>query len=99
MKQDFKIIWGIGVQKDDMQDIYGAVMEEDVIVFAFPAYFYTWNAQTKMIADRFYAKESMLKDKAFYACFLRGAIGGLCAADDYGFSEICRMFSDRGETR
>lgn len=54
------------VQKDDMQAAYDKVLSADVIVFAFPVYYYTWNAQMKTVLDRFYAIESLLKNKTFY---------------------------------
>lgn len=54
------------VQQDDMTEIYGAMTEADVIVFASPVYFYTWTAQIKTVLDRTYAIEQKLADKVFY---------------------------------
>lgn len=54
------------VQKDDMQSLYEKVTASNVIVLAFPVYFYTWNAQLKLVLDRLYALIGSLKDKTFY---------------------------------
>jgi len=57
---------GICVQKDDMQEIYEKMKSTDVIVFAAPVYFYTWNALMKRTIDRTIAVEADLTNKAFY---------------------------------
>lgn len=54
------------VRKDDMQKIYEDIKESDVIVFASPVYFYTWNGITKRVIDRSFAVESVLQNKTFY---------------------------------
>ncbi len=54
------------VQKDDMNEIYEKVKNADVLVFAFPVYFYTWNGQMKTVLDRLYAVEPLLTNKTFY---------------------------------
>lgn len=54
------------IQKDDMNEIYIKVKNADVIVFAFPVYFYTWNGQIKTVLDRLYAVEPLLTNKTFY---------------------------------
>lgn len=54
------------VQKDDMQDIYHKMAESDVIAFASPVYFYTWNASMKLLIDRSFALEKYIHDKRFY---------------------------------
>ena len=43
------------VQKDDMQQIYDAYMDCDVVVFATPVYWFTISAQLKTAVDRLYA--------------------------------------------
>lgn len=43
------------VQKDDMQQIYNAYADCDVIVFATPVYWFTISAQLKLAVDRLYA--------------------------------------------
>jgi multimeric flavodoxin WrbA len=54
------------VQKDEMSELYEKIKEADVIVFASPVYFYTWNAQVKAVIDRTVAVESLLTNKTFY---------------------------------
>ena len=54
------------VQKDDMTELYEKMKTADVIVFASPVYFYTWNAQMKAVLDRTFAIESALSNKTFY---------------------------------
>ena len=43
------------VQKDDMQQIYDAYLDCDVIVFATPVYWFTISGQLKTAVDRLYA--------------------------------------------
>lgn len=57
---------GYCIQKDDMTDIYEAMLKADVIVLASPVYFYTWTAQMKTIIDRTFAVEQKLTNKTFY---------------------------------
>ena len=44
------------VQKDDMEQIYSAFSECDVVVFASPVYFWTITGTLKTTADRLYAE-------------------------------------------
>lgn len=57
---------GVCVQKDEMQEIYEKMKEAEVIVFAAPVYFYTWNALMKRMLDRTIAAEAALTGKTFY---------------------------------
>lgn len=54
------------IRKDDMASIYEKMKEADVIVYASPVYFYTWNGIMKMMIDRTYAIEKILTNKTFY---------------------------------
>ncbi len=45
------------VQKDDMADIYPAILEADVVVLASPLYYWTISGQLKTAIDRMYALE------------------------------------------
>lgn len=53
-------------RKDDMQQIYNAMLQADVIVFASPVYFYSWTALMKTVIDRTFAIEKSLMHKKFY---------------------------------
>ena len=57
---------GACVQKDDMDAIYEALKETDVIVLASPVYFYTWTSLIKRMLDRTFAVEMLLQNKTFY---------------------------------
>ena len=57
---------GSCTQKDDMGAVYEKMKEADVIAFACPVYFYTWNAQIKAVLDRTFAVERLLTGKTFY---------------------------------
>ena len=46
------------VQKDDMQQIYDAYTDCDIVVFAIPVYWFTISGQLKMAVDRLYAIKS-----------------------------------------
>ncbi len=43
---------------DDMQVIYPLLRKADALVLASPVYWFTYNAQLKLVVDRFYALES-----------------------------------------
>ena len=43
------------VQKDEMQKIYPALYEADMLVFASPLYYYGFSSQIKAMIDRLYA--------------------------------------------
>ena len=45
------------VQKDDMQKIYPAIKESDVVVFASPLYYWNLSGQLRTAVDRLYALE------------------------------------------
>ena len=51
------------VQKDDMEEIYAKIKVADVIVYASPVYFYSFNAQMKAVMDRTFAIEKVIRDK------------------------------------
>lgn len=53
------------VQKDDMQTLYPKLMEADIIVLATPVYYYEMNAQMKLVLDRTFALNTILKDKGY----------------------------------
>lgn len=53
------------VQKDDMQQIYDAFAESDVVVFATPVYWFTVSGQLKLAVDRLYAIQ---RNHGFDAC-------------------------------
>ena len=46
---------GICIQKDDMTEIYDALMKADALVLVSPVYFYSISAQLKLAVDRFFA--------------------------------------------
>ncbi|MBU5479107.1 flavodoxin family protein [Eubacterium sp. MSJ-13] len=52
-------------QKDDMDKIYVAFSECDVVVFASPVYFWTITGTLKNVADRLYAELECLGYKKF----------------------------------
>ena len=53
------------VQKDDMQQVYDAFAESDVVVFATPVYWFTVSGQLKLAVDRLYAIQ---RNHGFDAC-------------------------------
>lgn len=54
------------VLEDDMTEILAKMVEADVIVMATPVYFYSIDAQMKVVIDRTYARYMELRDKEFY---------------------------------
>lgn len=61
---------------DDMQSLYPKLIQADVIVLAFPIYFFTINAQMKLFIDRWYALENeqgyLLSGKQLALVFVYG---------------------------
>lgn len=57
---------GVCVQKDDMAEILARMIAADVIVMATPVYFYTMNAQMKMLIDRTVPRYTQIENKEFY---------------------------------
>jgi len=80
---------------DDMQLIYPAIREADVIVFGTPVYYYTVSAQLKLVWDRTYADFNLYKGKRIFLI-------SSCAAPtaDYTttlkdcFEKYCSCFPD-----
>ena len=46
---------GVCVRKDDMQEVYAALKEVDMLVLASPIYYHNISGQLKCVIDRFYA--------------------------------------------
>ena len=64
------------IVEDDMQALYPNLIAADVIVLAFPIYFFTINAQMKLFLDRWYALENeqgyLIRDKQLALVFVYG---------------------------
>jgi len=54
------------VQNDDMEAILDKIVNADVIVLATPVYFYTMDAQLKVMIDRTLPRYTEIRDKDFY---------------------------------
>lgn len=54
------------VQRDDMDAVYKQMLAADIIVFATPVYFYSFNAQMKAVMDRTFAIEQTISGKESY---------------------------------
>ena len=62
------------VKKDDMEGLLEKMIAADVIVLATPVYFYSMDAQMKMMIDRTLPRYTEIKDKEFY--FIATAAAG-----------------------
>lgn len=51
------------IKKDDMKQIYGDLLNADLIVFVSPIYYYNFTSQLKTVIDRFYAIDEKLHTK------------------------------------
>lgn len=83
--------------EDDMQKIYTAIDQAEVIVIASPIYWFWLSAQTKLCIDRLYAyagkKPNILAQKTFALVFVFGdsdvyTSGGINAIRS--FEDMCR---------
>jgi multimeric flavodoxin WrbA len=54
------------VKKDDMEEILEKLLAADAIVLATPVYFYSMNAQMKMMIDRTLPRYTEIENKDFY---------------------------------
>lgn len=74
-------------QKDDMDKIYAAFSECDVVVFASPVYFWTITGTLKTVADRLYAELESLG----YSKFARESVL-LMTADGADYSQAVTWY-------
>lgn len=87
------------IQKDDMEMVYSAMLESEIIVFASPVYFYTWTSQMKTVVDRTFAIEGKLENKSFYLIS-----AGAAPSEDYfetmkkSFGQYISCFRKGGNT-
>ena len=72
------------VQKDDMAEIYPAVKDCDVVVFATPLYYWNMSGQIRTAVDRLFALEEGGEN------LLRGGKSSalLMAAEGHGFEDV-----------
>lgn len=79
---DCRGCWSKGthcVQGDDMSQVYAALDDAEVIVFATPLYFYSWPTQIKPVWDRlipYYSEKSKIDMKGRRAVLLATAGDG-----------------------
>ena len=76
------------IQKDDMKEIYDALYDADMVVFATPVYYFGISAQLKAIIDRFYA--TIAKPLSVTSSALLVALGGKTNPDATGTIENYR---------
>ena len=79
------------VQKDDMDKIYPAVKEADVVVLASPLYYWNVSGQLRTACDRLFAIEEGGQN------FLRGngkSSALLMAAEGHGFEDAVRYYDN-----
>ena len=77
------------VQHDDMDRIYPAIKEADVVVFASPLYYWTLSGQLRTAIDRLFALEEGDGN------LLRGngrASALLMAAEGHGFDDVVQYY-------
>ncbi len=82
------------VQRDDMDKIYPAVRESDVIVLASPLYYWNMSGQIRTAVDRLFALEEGDGN------LLRGhdrASALLMAAEGHGFEDVVLYYDNRLE--
>ena len=73
---------------DDMSEILDAMQAADVIVMASPVYFYSIDAQMKIIIDRSLARWTNIPNKEFYFIMTAGGSNTECAL--LGFRNFIR---------
>ena len=76
--------------KDDMQEIYGKLLEADGVVFGSPVYFYNMTGQGKMVIDRTIALGGRLANKVGGVLTVAGSLGLADTVKDLYFYMITR---------
>lgn len=81
---DCRKCWETGkhcVIEDDMETVYTAIDDADVLVFASPLYWYSWSAQIKPLWDRLlpYASDKAAKTLKQKGCVLLAAAGDVAS--------------------
>ena len=61
---------GMCCKRDDMMELYEAVLTADAIVFASPLYYFGMTAQMKLLIDRFYAINDELRKQTYKKTYL-----------------------------
>lgn len=61
---------GVCVQKDDMDPLYPALLEAELVVFVTPLYYFGMSAQIKHVIDRFFARNKELMASGTKAALL-----------------------------
>jgi multimeric flavodoxin WrbA len=80
--------------KDDMQELYGKLLEADGIIFGTPVYFYGMTAQAKAIIDRtiaFGSPEKSMANKVGGVIVTAGSLGAVDALKDLYFYMVTRQ--------
>ncbi len=72
------------VQKDDVEQIRGKLLDSDMVVFATPLYYYGMTAQLKAVVDRFCAYNGSLNGRRLKSALLTVAWN----ADDWTFEAL-----------
>lgn len=83
---------------DDLAELVGKIPQYDVLVFAFPVYFFSPNAQIKMFLDRMFclfdAKTNSIlipKIKIAVLATAGGSLGGGLEASDHFFISLAKF--------
>lgn len=61
------------VQKDDMKQFRGEILDADMMVFVTPLYYYGMSAQLKILIDRFCAFNSSIQSKQMKSALISAA--------------------------
>ncbi len=80
--------------KDDMQELYGKMLEADGIIFGTPIYFYNMTAQAKTVLDRTIAlnrPDKNLANKVGGVVAVAGSMGLIDALKDFYFCIVTRQ--------
>ena len=79
---------GICAIKDDMQGIYAAIRDSEVVVFSTPIFYYSVSAQLKLIWDRTYCDHELFSGKTVHLL-------SACAAPDPAYTATLRDCFER----
>ncbi len=72
------------VQKDDMEQFRGKILDSDMLVFVTPLYYYGMSAQLKVLVDRFCAINGSITRRHMKSALLAAAWN----ADDWTFDAL-----------
>lgn len=83
---------GVCARKDDMEQIYAALVQAQVLVLATPLYYFGFSAQLKAAIDRFFSIEGLKRTGDSKGGVTRMALLAVCGDDEEAMSGLTENY-------